>query len=124
MIELTPAYILMETESPTAPTLSLEERVSLELGLKTLASREYLKTCFANARLFDKKQSDYGSRNISGFGTFGIIVRMNDKFERLKTLLGKKRRKPQNESIMDSLRDISNYANIAIMVETNKWPDE
>ena len=112
-----------ESESQ-GPTLSLEERVSLELGLKTLASREFLKTCFDNARLFDKKQSDYGSRNISGFGTFGIIVRMNDKFERLKTLLGKKRRKPQNESIMDSLRDISNYANIAIMVETNKWPDE
>lgn len=86
-------------------------------------TKEFLRVCLENAKLFDRKQTDYGPRNISGFGTFGVIVRMNDKFERLKTLMSKKRRKPQNESVMDSLRDISNYANIAILLETNHWPD-
>lgn len=102
--------------------LTLEEEVCQRLGCKESATVEFLLVAFENAKLFDKKQSDYGPGNISGFGTFGIVVRMNDKFERLKTLFGKKRRKPQNESVMDSLRDISNYANIAILVETKKWP--
>jgi len=71
----------------------------------------------------DQKQQDYGPRNISGFGTFGVVVRMNDKFERLKSLFNKgRRRRAVNESIIDTFRDISNYATIALMIETNQWP--
>jgi len=107
-------------------TLPLAERVAAELGLSTQHSRLFLEVAFENAKLFDKKQNDYGPRNILAFGTFGIVVRMNDKFERLKSLLvpKSKRKKPQNESIMDTYRDIANYASIAIMVETNRWPEK
>ena len=104
-------------------TCTIEELIFEKLELSNPVTKEFLRVCLENAKLFDKKQTDYGPRNISGFGAFGVVVRMNDKFERLKTLMGRKRRRPQNESIMDSLRDISNYANIAILLETNKWPD-
>lgn len=103
---------------------SITDQLWLKLELRSELSKEFISNALQNVRLFDRKQQDYGPRNISGYGTIGVVVRMNDKFERLKTLLGKKRRKPQNESILDSLRDISNYANIAIMVEEGTWPKD
>lgn len=105
--------------------LTTDELVDLifnDLRLKNPVSREFIQVAIQNIELFDRKQSDYGPRNISGFGTLGVIVRMNDKFERLKNLYGKKRRRPVNESIRDTFRDISNYANIALLFESGKWP--
>lgn len=99
--------------------------VSDKLGIKTRAAREFIAIALANALLMDAKQLDYGPKNISGFGTFGVLVRMNDKLERLKTLFGTgKRKAAKNESIQDSLRDISNYAIIALLIELNRWPNE
>jgi hypothetical protein len=99
-------------------------QVAQALELKTEAAREYLNAVFYNATLFDNKQQDYGPGNIAGFGTFGVVVRMNDKFERLKTLFAKKGRKRRavNETIDDTLRDIANYAVIAILLEGGNWP--
>jgi len=94
-----------------------------KLDLKTSHSIEFLRYALANARLFDRKQLDYGPRNVSGFGSFGILVRMNDKFERLKHLFGKKR-KASNEPVTDSFRDISNYGIIAMMVQEGVWKNE
>ena len=73
--------------------------------------------------LLDKKNQDYGPRNVSGFGPFGIVVRMNDKFERLKTLFAKgRKRKAVNENVLDTFSDISNYGIIAELLEKNEWP--
>jgi hypothetical protein len=95
-----------------------------DLGLQTAAGRIFLRIALENTLLMDRKQMDYGSRNISAFGTQGVIVRMSDKFERLKNLYGKKRRRAINESVLDTFRDISNYANIALMCEHKEWPNE
>lgn len=100
------------------------ENVAAALGITTLAGKEFLCIALENAILMDNKQKDYGSKNISGFGTFGVVVRMNDKFERLKNLFNNRRKRAINESILDSFRDISNYAIIAFMVETKRWPNE
>lgn len=84
---------------------------------------EFLRISMENARLFNSKQKDYGPRNISGFGILGVLVRMNDKMERLKTLFGTgKRRKPKNETIQDTLRDIANYGVIGTLLEKGTWP--
>ncbi len=96
-----------------------------KLGITTHAAREHLRIAMANAILMNRKQLDYGPRNISSFGVFGIIVRMNDKMERLKTLIGKgRKRRAHNESIADTLRDISNYATIALILDEGRWPSE
>lgn len=96
-----------------------------DLGLQTDAGREALKIALENVLLLDSKQQDYGSKNISEFGAFGCIVRMSDKFERMKNLYNKgKRRRAVNESILDTWRDFSNYGIIGFMCETDKWPNE
>lgn len=93
-------------------------------GIETVAGKEFLRIALDNVVLMDKKQRDYGSKNISGYGMFGVVVRMSDKFERIKNLFNNRRKKATNESIRDSLRDISNYAIIALMLDTGKWPKE
>ena len=65
--------------------------------------------------LMFRKQHDYGPGNILAFGEFGVLVRLNDKLERLKNLY-KKGVAPANESVEDSWRDAANYAIIALML--------
>ena len=70
------------------------------------------------------KQSDYGPGNVNNaFGgpINGLLVRIGDKFERLKNLY-KNKNVPNHESIQDSFKDMANYAVIALMVERGTWP--
>jgi len=66
------------------------------------------------AKLVIKKQKDYGKGNILAFGEYGVLVRLNDKVERLKNLIGKK--EPQNESIYETWQDVAGYAIIALIL--------
>lgn len=76
---------------------------------------------FAEMRaLMLRKQRDYGQGNISAFGEFGVLVRANDKMERLKNLLGKGR-EPSNESVEDTWMDLANYAVIALLCRRGLW---
>ena len=72
--------------------------------------------------LLDSKQQDYGSRNISDFGELGVLVRINDKVQRLRNLLSKKITK--HEPLLDTWQDISNYGLIGQMLNEGIWPNE
>jgi|TARA_R100000008_G_C3585361_1_gene171804 hypothetical protein len=81
---------------------------------------------------FCRKQYDYGPGNIA-MGTllksdkeinqslFGIIVRMNDKINRLLNLSTKHNFKAQNEPIEDAFLDIAIYCVMALIVKDKKW---
>jgi len=83
--------------------------------------------------LFCKKQHDYGPGNIS-VGTqlqtkdevklslTGLWFRMNDKIQRLKTMLLDGRVAAVNDEPMeDSYLDVSNYGIMATIVARGKW---
>jgi hypothetical protein len=90
-----------------------------ELGLQTDMAKEAFKIVCENVRIMDTKQQDYGSNNISAFGEFGVLVRLNDKIERLKNL--NKMPSVKNEAIDDTYLDIANYAVIAMLIRRNLW---
>ena len=74
--------------------------------------------------LLVSKQVDYGPGNINNaFGgpMNGLLVRMGDKFERIKHLYSTNQT-PNHEAIEDSFMDLANYAIIAMMVERGVWP--
>ena len=82
--------------------------------------------------MFCKKQLNYGKSNIMLGGDInnqddrklaiqGIIIRMNDKVNRLITLGLRNEKDNVNESILDNFQDICNYAIIAQMVYREKW---
>ena len=82
--------------------------------------------------LFCKKQMDYGPSNIA-MGTsldtdeekrlskIGLIVRINDKIQRLINLVVKNNREAQNEPTIDAFKDLACYGIIAQIVESGKW---
>ena len=83
-----------KTDKPGVPminvngqNLSLSEVVFQALTCTEDLTRESIIHTLSNIKLFDKKQRDYGSRNIARFGEQGVLVRSSDKFERLNTLL-------------------------------------
>lgn len=98
----------MDTSDPNSPPASFQE-------MMVRLANECTSLCIS-------KQRDYGSANIPAFGLVGVVVRMNDKFERLKNLL-KTGRKPSNESLEDTLVDVANYAMIALAVHRSWWTD-
>ena len=82
---------------------------------------------------FLHKQHDYGRGNIS-VGTqlqteeeihlslTGLWFRMNDKIQRLKTLLMTKRDNAvEGEPMEDAYLDVSNYGIMATIVKNGKW---
>ena len=82
--------------------------------------------------LFCKKQHDYGPGNISVGTTLqtdeeihlsltGLWFRMNDKIQRLKTLLLSGRETAVGEPLEDAYLDVSNYGIMATIVKNGKW---
>ena len=83
-------------------------------------------------QLFLHKQHDYGPGNIS-VGTMlqtpeeiklsltGLWFRMNDKIQRLKTLLMNDRESAVDEPLEDAYLDVSNYGIMATIVKNGKW---
>ena len=85
-------------------------------------------------KLFCRKQHDYGSDNITlgedlskedgrMVSLTALVVRMNDKINRLKTIIIKNKGKNavRQETYMDAFIDLSIYGIIAQLVAENKW---
>ena len=94
---------------------------------------EFLKIQSEQYELFCRKQYDYGPQNIA-VGTIlktkediklsllGVWFRMNDKIERLKTLLMRDNNHAvEKEGVVDSFSDVSNYGVMAQVVARGKW---
>ena len=112
------------------PDLTIVEQ--MELGWPEMTT-EFKKIQREQYELFLHKQHDYGPGNIS-VGTQlqteaevklslqGLFFRMNDKIQRIKTLLlngGKQAIK--DEPLEDAYLDVSNYGIMATIVSRGKW---
>ena len=73
--------------------------------------------------LFARKANDYGGTldNISMTGLSGIAVRLVDKIARLHSLTNGVEQKVKDESIRDTLIDISNYGKIGVLLLDGVW---
>jgi hypothetical protein len=112
------------------PDLTVVEQMELEWPGMT---QEFKKIQQEQYELFLHKQHDYGPGNIS-VGTqlqteeevklslTGLWFRMNDKIQRLKTLLmGGRESAVNGEPMEDAFLDVSNYGIMATIVKNGKW---
>ena len=111
-------YILQHTDGLNEDIVA--KMAFSSLCLEEAMTLETLKVMMECAVLFDKKQHDYGPGNIAKFGEFGVLVRTNDKLERLINL-NKRGDTPANESVMDTWQDLSVYGAIARVVKQGQW---
>jgi len=102
------------------------------LGGKTEMGLERLKVAMDACRLFDRKQNDYGSKNIKCFDVkemniLGVTIRLNDKLQRLTNLTlkqiksGVSQQEVEDESLADTATDICNYGAILVLLISNRW---
>jgi len=110
--------------------MSIVEQMELEWPEMT---KEFKKIQKEQYELFLHKQHDYGPGNISVGSTLeteedvklsltGLWFRMNDKIQRLKTLLmGGREAAVNGEPMEDAFLDVSNYGIMATIVSRGKW---
>ena len=96
-------------------------------------TEEFKKIQREQYELFCHKQHDYGPGNISvgtqlktkeeiNLSLTGLWFRMNDKLQRVKTLLMTGRKSAvQDEPLEDAYLDVSNYGIMATIVGRGKW---
>ena len=96
-------------------------------------TEEFKKLQREQYELFCHKQHDYGPGNISvgspllteediKLSLTGLWFRMNDKIQRLKTLLMSNRvNAVSDEPMEDAYLDVSNYGIMATIVKNGKW---
>lgn len=69
--------------------------------------------------LFKKKNADYGD-SFATYGPIGVIVRMQDKINRLVSVSKRDVSLVRDESLRDTLIDLHNYSAMAIMLMDEK----
>ena len=95
-------------------------------------AKEFQEIQYEQYMTFCKKQMDYGPSNISmgtGVGeainkklaTTALVIRINDKVQRLLNLVVSNDRDAQNEPVEDAFKDLSVYGIIAQIVRNGKW---
>ena len=116
--------------APQKPTKTIVQQMEEEWPEMT---KEFKRLQKEQYELFLHKQHDYGPGNIS-VGTqlqteeevhlslTGFWFRMNDKIQRLKTLLmGNRGNAVEGEPMEDAYLDVSNYGIMATIVKNGKW---
>ena len=124
-VEITEKYELVDNGEYTDAISYIEQEYPE-------TAKEFQKIQYEQWSTFCKKQMDYGPSNIA-MGTalktkedrrlslIGLIVRINDKIQRLMNLVVKHNRDAQNEPVMDAFKDLSVYGIIAQIVDNGKW---
>jgi|TARA_B110000438_G_C15413603_1_gene478696 hypothetical protein len=94
------------------------------LGIKTEMGVEQLRAACEAVQLFDTKQQDYGSGNISATGEIGVACRLQDKVSRMRNLLLKELKGESginHESLEDTYLDAANYCLIGLLLKRGLW---
>ena len=123
----------MIKERTETSVVSTDEVVELMEKEWPVMTAEFKKLQREQYELFLHKQHDYGPGNIS-VGTAlktpeeiklsltGLWFRMNDKLQRVKTLLMNNRESAvKDEPLEDAYLDVSNYGIMATIVSRGKW---
>jgi hypothetical protein len=99
---------------------SLVENLVIPRVSHELIKRKMAIMFMRNVELFNEKQKDYGPYNIETAGWRGVILRTNDKYQRLQNL-NLYERAAVSEPLVDSFSDIFNYSYIGLMCSKGIW---
>jgi hypothetical protein len=108
-------------------TLQWQEYYQHEENLKTDLGRALMGFFYAITLMADKKQQDYGSRNLTDFGPRGVLMRMYDKANRVRNLYFRAGREHTpaviEEHVLETWGDWMIYEAIGWLMEARLWPE-
>ncbi len=111
---------------PSAREILKSEYPTIYNGYKEIQDEQF--------ELFAKKHLDYGMHNVSAgtnlenadeieFAMTGLWYRLSDKINRWKNMIISGR-KAQNETLIDTFQDVTNYGIIAQLVSRGMWKND
>ena len=118
--------IMNAKRPPSATEILKEEYPTIYNGYKQIIDEQF--------ELFARKHLDYGMHNVSAgtnldtadeieFAMTGLWYRISDKVNRWKNMIISGR-KAQNETIIDTFQDITNYGIISQLVKRGMWKND
>jgi len=118
--------IMNAKNPPSAREILREEYPTIYNGYQSIIDEQF--------ELFAKKHLDYGMHNVSAgtnldtqdeveFAMTGLWYRLSDKINRWKNMIISGR-KAQNETIIDTFQDVTNYGIIAQLVKRGMWKND
>ena len=118
--------IMNAKNPPTAIEILKDEYPTIYNAYKEISEEQF--------ELFAKKHLDYGMHNVSAgtnldtndeieFAMTGLWYRLSDKINRWKNMI-LTNRKAQNETLIDTFQDITNYGIISQIVFKGMWKDK
>lgn len=99
-----------------APPMSTEQTIKVLRDIikhGTFNGRSFESICCELIALHERKNKDYSGafdKSMNKFGVVSLLIRLNDKFERLESLFKNGKAEVSDESFEDTLRDIACYA--------------
>lgn len=79
---------------------------------------QHAKICDEMNKLYEQKNKDYGDSFSKSFEEYGLTmpcIRLEDKLNRLKSLVKNGSLQVKDESIVDTLKDLANYAIMTVI---------
>ena len=118
--------IMNAKHPPSAKSILKEEYPTIYNAYKEIIDEQF--------ELFARKHLDYGMHNVSAgtnlenpdeveFAMTGLWYRLSDKINRWKNMIISGR-KAQNESLIDTFQDVTNYGIIAQLVKRGLWKND
>lgn len=118
--------IMNAKHPPSAREILKKEYPTIYNGYQSIIDEQF--------ELFAKKHLDYGMQNVSAgtnldtldeteFAMTGLWYRISDKVNRWKNMIISGR-KAQNETIIDTFQDITNYGIISQLVHRGMWKND
>ena len=118
--------IMNAKNPPSAREILKKEYPTIYNGYQSIIDEQF--------ELFAKKHLGYGMHNVSAgtnldtqdeveFAMTGLWYRLSDKINRWKNMIISGR-KAQNETIIDTFQDVTNYGIIAQLVKRGMWKND
>ena len=118
--------IMNAKHPPSAREILKQEYPTIYNGYKNIVDEQF--------ELFARKHLDYGMHNVSAgtnletadeveFAMTGLWYRLSDKINRWKNMIISGR-KAQNETLIDTFQDVTNYGIIAQLVKKGMWKND
>jgi len=118
--------IMNAKNPPSAREILKNEYPTIYNGYEEIMNEQF--------ELFAKKHLDYGMHNVSAgtnldtadeveFAMTGLWYRLSDKINRWKNMIISGR-KAQNETLIDTFQDVTNYGIIAQLVSRGMWKND
>ena len=118
--------IMNAKRPPSAREVLKKEYPTIYNGYQSIIDEQF--------ELFARKHLDYGMHNVSAgtnldnsdeveFAMTGLWYRLSDKINRWKNMIISGR-EAQNETLIDTFQDVTNYGIIAQLVKRGMWKND